>query len=333
MSKAEQSKFQLVYDNALTDNIEGKVNIRTANYVLEGIKVSANVYTPAGYDEASTKKYPAIAVAHPNGGVKEQVAGAYAQILAEHGYIAIAADARYQGASEGLPRNTDHPATRIGDISGMVDFLISFKGVDTNRTGALGICGGGGYTLAAVQTDKRIKAVATLSMFNSGRVRRNGFQDSQINTIEERLKQAADARNQELSGGEILYAGDMPQMTPEQVAKLPFDLYREGYNYYAVDYRHPRATGRYTMSSLMELIAFDAEDRMDLINQPLLMMAGSNADTLYMTKDAFEKATGTGTDKMELFLIDGATHIQTYYKPEYVKQATEKLVCFFGKNL
>lgn len=331
MSKAEQNKFELVYDNALTDNMEGKVNIHTVNYMLEGIKVSANLYTPAGYDEASTKKYPAIAVAHPNGGVKEQVAGAYAQILAEHGYIAIAADARYQGASEGLPRNTDHPATRIGDIYGMVDFLVSFKGVDTNRIGALGICGGGGYALAAAQTDKRIKAVATLSMFNSGRVRRNGFQDSQIDTIEERLKQAADARNQERSGGEILYAGDMPEMTPEQVAKLPFDLYRDGYYYYAVDYRHPRSTGRYTMSSLIELMVFDTEDRMDLIHHPLLMMAGSIADTLYMTKDAFEKATGT--DKKELFLVDGATHIKTYFEPKYVKQATDKLVSFFGKYI
>ena len=95
MSKAEQNKFELVYDNVLTDNIEGKVNIHTVNYMLEGSKVSANLYTPAGYDEASANKYPAIAVAHPNGGVKEQAAGAYAQILAEHGYIAIAADARY----------------------------------------------------------------------------------------------------------------------------------------------------------------------------------------------------------------------------------------------
>ena len=114
---------------------------------------------------------------HPNGGVKEQVAGLFAQKLAEMGYVAIAADASYQGESGGEPRQRDYPANRINDVSGMVDFLASLSYVDTDRIASLGICGGGGYTLAAAQIDKRIKAVATLSMFNTGRVRRNGFMD------------------------------------------------------------------------------------------------------------------------------------------------------------
>lgn len=77
------------------------------NYLVNGVKVAANVYTPAGYDEKSDNKYPAVTIAHPNGGVKEQVSGLFAQKLAENGYIAIACDAAYQGASEGEPRNTD----------------------------------------------------------------------------------------------------------------------------------------------------------------------------------------------------------------------------------
>ncbi len=76
----------------------------------------------------------------------------------------------------------------------MADFIMQYPGVDTSRLGALGICGGGGYTLKAVQGDKRFKAVATLSMFNSGKVRRNGFQNSQLNTVQQRLQQAANAR-------------------------------------------------------------------------------------------------------------------------------------------
>ena len=69
----------------------------------------------------------------------------------------------------------DNPAFRTEDIHGMVDVIASYPGVDDSRIGALGICGGGGYTLKATQTDKRVKAVATLSMFNFGIVRRNGF--------------------------------------------------------------------------------------------------------------------------------------------------------------
>lgn len=67
-----------------------------------------------------------MVVAHPNGGVKEQVAGLYAQRLAEQGYITITADAAYQGASGGMPRSVDKPANRIEDIHGMADYISQY---------------------------------------------------------------------------------------------------------------------------------------------------------------------------------------------------------------
>jgi uncharacterized protein len=320
--------FGLVYQDAITENVSGKVNIHPVTYKLNGIDISANVYTPAGYDPA--KKYPAVVVAHPNGGVKEQVAGLYAQRLAESGYITIAADASYQGASGGQPRNVDKPANRIEDIRGMADFITRYAGVNPDRLGLLGICGGGGYSLKAAQTDKRYKALATLSMFNSGLVRRNGFKDSQLATIQQRLKEASEARALEAAGGEVRYAASTV-ITDEMADKMPFDLYREGHYYYNRTHAHPNSTFRYTMSSLLDLMEFDAATNMDLINQPLLMMAGSKADSYYMTESAFNLATGT--KEKELFLIEGATHIQTYYVPQYVGQAVNKLNGFFGKYL
>ncbi|HFR4115959.1 TPA: alpha/beta hydrolase [Yersinia enterocolitica] len=324
----KQNPFTLVYDGAITENVKGKVNIHPVKYDLHGIQIAANVYTPANYDPA--KKYPAVVVAHPNGGVKEQVAGLYAQRLAEHGYITITADAAYQGASGGMPRNIDKPANRIEDIHGMADYISQYPGVDTTRIGLLGICGGGGYSLKAAQTDKRFKALATLSMFDSGLVRRNGYQDSQLSTIQDRLKQASDARAKEIATGEITYTGDA-QLTDEQIAKLPFDLYRQGFEYYGKTHAHPNSTFRYTLSSLLDLMSFDAQSNMDLINQPLLMIAGTKADSRYMTESAFKKATGT--QNKELFLIDGATHIETYWVPRYVDQAMSKIDNFFDKNI
>lgn len=320
--------FGLVYENAITENIPGKVNIHSVSYKLNGIDIAANVYTPANYD--NSQKYPTIVLAHPNGGVKEQTTGLYAQYLAERGYITITADAAYQGASGGEPRNVDKPANRIEDIHGMADYISQYPGVDENRIGVLGICGGGGYTLKAVQGDKRFKAVATLSMFNSGEVRRNGFQNSQIPTIQERLKQASDARAQEAAGGEIIYTGTASP-TDEDIAKISTDLYREGYIYYYRSHAHPNSTFKYTMSSLIDLMTFDANTNMDLINQPLLMIVGSKADTKYMTDEVFKNAINS-TNK-ELFVVDGATHIQTYWKPEYVSQIVNKLVGFFDNNL
>ena len=329
---AEPAKnpFGLVYRGAITKNEPGKVNIHPVNYDLNGIKIAANVYTPAGYSES--KKYPAVVVAHPNGGIKEQVAGLFAQRLAELGYVTIAADAAFQGASGGEPRSKDVPFYRTEDIHGMADYISTYPGVDANRLGVLGICGGGGYTLNAAKSDKRFKAVATLSMFNSGQVRRNGYMNSQMDSINERMKAASDARAME-KAGKMTYAGevDFDALTDEAINKIPTDLYREGMLYYGRTHRHPNSTFRYTASSLTELMSWDAVDNIELIDAPLLMMAGSQADSLYMTLEAFGKATGTN-DK-ELYLIPGATHIKTYYVPEYVDLEVAKLKDFFGKRL
>lgn len=324
----QQNPYTLVYEGAIAGNEKGKVHIYPVTYQLNGIVIAANIYTPVGYD--TLKKYPVIVIAHPNGGIKEQVAGLYAQRLAEQGYVTITADAAYQGASGGVPRNVDKPANRIEDIHGMADFISGYKGVDAERLGVLGICGGGGYTLKAAQSDKRFKAVATLSMFNSGEVRRNGFQRSQVSTIRERLQQATDARAREAAGGEITYVGTA-NPTDEEIAKITTDLYREGFVYYYRTHAHPHSSFRYTMSSLLDLMTFDAATNMDLINQPLLMIAGSRADTKYMSDEAFSKATHA--KNKEMFVIDGASHIETYWKPEYVSKAVNKLSAFYQNNL
>src|SRR5690606_19470660 len=320
--------FTLAYDGAITANLPGRVSLRPVGYELDGVRIAANVYLPASYDPG--KDYPAIVVAHPNGGVKEQVAGLYAQRLAERGYIAIAADAAYQGGSGGEPRYIDTPTHRVEDIHGMADFISGFPGGDADRLGLLGICGGGGYALKAAQTDKRFKAVATLSMFNSGRVRRNGYMDSQLDTIQARLRQASDARAAEAAGGQVAYANDV-QLTDEQIAALPFELYRQGLIYYGRTHAHPNASSKYTMSSLLDLMRFDATDQLELIDQPLLMIAGAEADSLYMSEEAISLATGT--TRKELFMIEGATHIETYWVPEYVESAMGKLAPFYAGTL
>ena len=61
------------------------------------------------------------------------------------------------------------------------------------------------------------------------------------------------------------------------------------------------------------------------------MIAGIKADSLYMSKDAYAKATGTRNK--ELVEIDGATHIETYWVPKYVDAAVGKLASFYADTL
>lgn len=330
-SAAEKNPLGLVYQGAIMENVKGKVQVRPVTYTLHGLKIAANLYTPAGFDPA--KKYPAVAVAHPNGGVKEQVAGLYAQLLAEKGYVTLAADASFQGASEGEPRNLDVPYYRTEDIHGMADYLSTVPGVDPNRLGVLGICGGGGYTLNAAKSDKRFRGVATISMFNSGQVRRNGYMNSQLDSVQQRLHQASEARAREIATGKVEYSGnvDFDSLTDEAIARIPADLYREGMTYYGKTHRHPNSTFCYTTSGLMDVMTWDAMDHIDLIDAPLLLIAGDRADSLYMSEEAYEKAAGT-KDK-ELFKVPGATHIQMYVVPEYVNNTMDKLTEFYGRTL
>ena len=161
----------------------------------------------------------------------------------------------------------------------MVDLLTVYPCVDKERIGMLGICGGGGYTLNAAKSEKRVKAVATLSMFNSGRVRRESYMSTQIGDIQVRLKQANDARTAMIETDEAIAAGgtlDLDTLTDEYISSIKNDLYREGLLYYGKTHRHPNSTFEYTQASLIELIAWDATDNIKLISVPLLDLSANS---------------------------------------------------------
>ena len=326
-----KNPFGLLYEGAIAENKPGRVNIHPIAYDNRGVRIAANVYTPPAWNPQTEERFPAICVAHPNGGVKEQVAGLYAQLLAARGFVAIAADASYQGSSGGEPRYLDLPSIRTEDIRRMADVIASFHGVDANRIGLLGICGGGGYAFNVAKTDKRFKAVATLSAFNTGLVRREGFLGTQKDTVAERLRAAAKQREAEAAGAPVAYTPNMLDWPKEKGLALTQDLYRDGYEYYGLTHRHPRSTFSATVTGLLETALWDARDGAVLIDQPLLMIAGDAADTLYLTQGMFEAATGTA-DK-ELVLVPKAHHIETYWKHEYVVKIEAKLADFFSSRL
>lgn len=157
------------------------------------LKIAGLLFLPDNFDES--KKYPAIVVTHPGGGVKEQCSSLYAWNLARNGYVALAFDASHQGESEGMPRCLEDPTSRVEDIRSAVDYLTSLKYVDVERIGAMGICAGGGYTINAIQTEFRIKAAAGISTWDVGDSAKNGFPGVDIpDFMHKLLKEVADAR-------------------------------------------------------------------------------------------------------------------------------------------
>ena len=325
----QDNPFGFVYGDALTANVEGAVNVHPISYDANGITVAANVYTPEDY--RADGSYAGIVVGHPNGAVKEQAAGLYAQRLAQEGFVTIAFDAVSTGESGGEPRNRDIPYLRVEDYRLAADVLSTFPGVDASRLAVLGICGGGGYALSAAQMDKRFRAAATVSMFNTGSVRREGFQKVQADSVIKRLHDVADIRAREVQTGELVYNANMSDMDPEVGHKLPFDMYREGYEYYVETHAHPRALSRFAQRDLMDLFAWDPDDFMYLIDQPLLMVVGEKADTAYMSQSAFDAATGT--EDKEFYEVADATHVDLYWRPGMVDDALAKLAEFFADKL
>lgn len=291
------------------------------------ITVVGNLYAPKNLDK--TKKYPAIIVGHPFGGVKEQTAGLYAQKLAQKGYITLAFDASFYGESGGTPRKIEVPEIRIEDYSAAVDFMSNYPVVDKNKIGVIGICGGGGYAVSAAQIDHRIKAVATVSMYDMGRARRQGVGDTL--SYEARMKtldEIGEQRTREFRGETRKDIRALPVKVDENTPQYA----REFIEYYENPKRglHPNSNGWYSYTSLAPMMNFFPFAQIETISpRPVLFIVGENAVSKYFSDDAYSKAV----EPKELFVIKDATHVDLYDVPQYMGQALEKLDSYFKQYL
>ncbi|GAQ26493.1 alpha/beta hydrolase [Ralstonia insidiosa] len=293
----------------------------------QDITIAAIIHFPEGFNEAS--KYPAIVVAHPGGGVKEQTAGLYASKLAKQGFVAIAFDASYQGASTGLPRQLENPYVRTEDISAVIDYLTTLLYVDVDHIGAMGICAGAGYAANAAINDRRIQAVGTVSAVNIGQMFRNGWEntvkDADATPLIAMGSQArtADARQAELA--------TLP-LAPMRKEDAPNKELEEAWEYYHTPRcEHPNAPGYMTARSLTQIITYDAYNKAEaFLTQPLQIVAGSVAGSKWMSDDLFQRAASQ--DK-HFHVVEGANHMSLYDVTKYVDEAVSVLAPFFARTL
>lgn len=290
------------------------------------IQMAGILFLPDDFNE--NKKYSALVISSPAGAVKEQSPSLYGKKMAQKGFIALAFDTSHQGESGGEPRCLENPTERVEDIRCAVDYLTTLPYVDIERIGALGICSGGGYSVNAAMTERRIKAVAGVSTTDPGSWIRDGLDgntpvEDQIKLLESVGKQ----RIAEANGAAPVYGPFVPDEVTEDMAVT----LKEAHDYYRTPRcQHPNSTNRVLMTSLGKLMAFSAFSLAEtLLTPPLLLIAGSKADTLRFSETLYEKAKC----QKELFMIDGATHVDLYDVTKYVDQAIDKLNDFFTKNL
>lgn len=294
------------------------------------MKVAGNLFVPKNLDRKA--RHPAIVVGHPMGAVKEQSANLYATKMAEQGFVTLSLDLSFWGESGGQPRNVVSPDIYAEDFSAAVDFLGTRPFVDRNRIGAIGICGSGSFVISAAKIDPRLKAIATVSMYDMGAASRHALQRSL--TLEQRKKliaAAAEQRDVEFTGGKVAYtSGTVHELKPDThpIQREFFDFYRTPRGEFTPKGSSPELTTHPTLTSSVKFMNFYPFNDLETISpRPMLFVTGDGAHSREFSEDAYRLAA----EPKELLVVPNAGHVDLYDRVELIP--FEKLTSFFREHL
>lgn len=294
------------------------------------MKVAGNLYLPENMDKNA--KSPAIIVGHPMGAVKEQAANLYATKMAERGFVTLSIDLPFWGESEGLPRNAVSPDMYAEAFSAAVDYLGTRPFVNKNGIGVIGICGSGSFAISAAKIDPRLKAIATISMYDMGQASRNGLKQAQ--TLEQRkaiIAEAAGQRYVEFEGGATRYTGGTVHEITEHsdpIAREFYDFYRTQRGEFIPAGSSKELATHPTLTSNVKFMNFYPFNDMETISpRPLLFITGDQAHSKEFSEDAYKRAA----EPKELYYVRGAGHVDLYDRVNVIP--FDKLTEFFSRNL
>jgi fermentation-respiration switch protein FrsA (DUF1100 family) len=308
-----------------------KVDVRRVAFQNQfNMKVAGHLYTPKNLQ--SNTKVAAIIVGHPMGAVKEQSADLYATKMAERGFVTLSIDLSFWGESEGKPGHLVAPDIYADDFSAAVDFLSTQSFVDQDRIGAIGVCGSGSFVISAAKIDPRLKAIATVSMYDMGAAFRNGLKQSV--TVEQRktfIQKATDQRLAEFAGAETQYIPGTVDKLDENstpVEREFYDFYRTTRGAFTPTGERADLTTKPTLSSAVRFMNFYPFNDIETISpRPMLFIAGDQAHSKEFSEDAYKRA---GEPK-ELYIVPNAGHVDLYDRVNLIP--FDKLTEFFRGNL
>jgi fermentation-respiration switch protein FrsA (DUF1100 family) len=307
------------------------VNVQSVSFHNQyRMKISGNLFTPKNMDRS--KRNRAIVVGHPMGAVKEQSANLYATKMAEQGFVTLSIDVAFWGGSDGQPRNAVAPDIYAESFSAAIDYLGSQTFVDKLNIGAIGICGSGSFVISAAKIDPRMKAIATVSMYDMGAANRNALNHSltlaQRKTI---IADAAEHRYAEFAGGPTQYTGGTEHVLNEKTHPIQrefYDFYRTPRGEFTPKGSTPLLTTHPTLTSNVKFMNFYPFNDIETISpRPMLFITGDQAHSKEFSEEAYKLAA----EPKELYYVAGAGHVDLYDRVPLIP--FDKLTAFFNKNL
>lgn len=292
------------------------------------MNVAGNLFTPKNLDRNA--RHPAIVVGHPMGAVKEQSANLYATKMAERGFVAMSIDLPFWGESEGRSRNLVSPDVYAEGFSAGIDFLGTQPFVDRERIGAIAICGSGSFVISAAKIDPRMKAIATVSMYDMGAANRRALNHSQsIAQRKEIIAAAAQQRYAEFTGGEIqLTGGTVHELTADThpIQREFYDFYRTPRGEFTPVGATRQTTTHPTLTSNVKFMNF--YPFIETISpRPMLFITGDQAHSREFSEDAYRRAA----EPKELVWVKGASHVDLYDRVDLIP--FDKLNAYFDRHL
>ena len=330
-SLSSSAKAQPMPDHADNFYKSDRVTVRKVTFKTQyQTTVAGNLFLPKDLDQGA--KTAAIVVGHPMGAVKEQSANLYATKMAEQGFVAMSLDLPFWGESEGLPRNAVSPDFYAEAFSAAVDFLGTRPFVDRERIGAIGVCGSGSFVISAAKIDPRMKAIATVSMYDMGAANRDALNHSlTLAQRKEIIAAAAQQRYAEFEGGKTEYTGGTTHSLTadtDPIQREFYDFYRTPRGEFTPVGGSPQTTTHPTLSSNVKFMNFYPFNDIETISpRPLLFISGDQAHSKEFSEDAYRRAA----EPKELVWVRGAGHVDLYDRVNLIPWA--KLTSFFGRHL
>ena len=287
----------------------------------EGVELVGDLYIPGDYKEGKT--YPALIVGGSWTTVKEQMAGLYAEKLANEGFVTLAFDHRNFGESGGAPRFVEDPEKKTEDFINAMSYLSSLSVVQKDKIGGMGVCASGGYMAKAVGNDDRFKVFAmVVPWFNTDEVV-NAFYGGQEG-INERITKSKNAEKRYQETGEMDYTLSISNTDPSAAMYGPFDYYLDP----EIGQVPNWSADKFALASWEPWLTYRPVSFGQEIDVPTLMITSEQAATPAADEVFFATLKGP----KEIKWLEGG-QLDFYHKPEQVNSSIDLLVKHFNKYL